>query len=88
MSRDTEKKLLDIGIWFEENRRSLESSKDPKQTAEFCLRMCEHMLWALSYVVEDVRRVEGRQRAPELILPLRYRYPEAISRMREGDDAA
>ena len=86
MSRETEKKLLDVGLWFEHNRRN---TLDPVQRMDFCMRALEHIIWLTSYVVEDIKRLEGyKERDVKIILPFGANYEPAIDELRlgNGDD--
>lgn len=83
MSRETEKRLLDVGMWFEEHRRNC---TDPEKRMEFCMRGIEHILWLLSYYTEDIQELENRKRANGgVLMPGMYNFNSIISEWRERE---
>lgn len=83
MSRRTEKQLLELGLWHEENRRNC---TDPIKRMEFCMRAVNEILFYLASVAEDIQALENRKRINGgILLPGAYNYSSEITRIREED---
>ena len=85
MSRQTEKQLLELGMWHEEHRRNC---TDPHKRMEFCMRAINEILYVMAGLAEDIQRLENRKRANGgILLPGMYGYSTEITRLREGLDS-
>ena len=60
MSRVTEQKLSDQCKWFMEHRHTI---TDPVKRTEFLETCVQNLIYLATYLIEDIQRLEHRERA-------------------------
>ena len=67
MSAESEAKLRDIVIWFKEHQKE---ASDIEKRLELQERVIDNLIWYLSYLVEDIQRLEHRHPSQtSIVLP-------------------
>jgi hypothetical protein len=72
VSRVTEQKLQDVAKWFYNHKSEI---SDPEKRTQFLEKAFDQMLWLLSFYLEDLQKLEGRDK---IILPRSIRLHQDI----------
>ena len=66
MSRITEDKFKDVAVWYKEHKAEC---NDHEKRVVFNERAMDHLLWLMTYMLEDIQRLEGASRTSVLLPP-------------------
>lgn len=68
MARDLEKRVVEWGVWYHENKGRIPPMHFEKRLA-FYEKTIDGLIELLAIAAEDIRTLEGRKRSNQLYLP-------------------